>query len=254
MFPHQELSPETAKNYLVAWYEIGCQVGEQNFDRALRCAVYGSKFFPTVSEIRDSAGLNEEHAAMSEGEQAWLVVLEYLRKYGSEGMPVCRYEKRGDLLYELPPEKPPRLTDRIEYAVRQAGGLKVICATQIEDQHFRRDDFIKAYESYDYSERYPLQLPDSLRPLLASAIKSARMPALPRGDQSKPVDPHQARNDALTDEDRKRAKEAWDKVEAAAATPPSMRHRQVDMTEPSDEEKLRRRDEMLAALKAKGKL
>jgi hypothetical protein len=231
------------------WLQIVHEVGDEAFSRALKNAVQQAEFFPSIKKIRDFAGLNEEKAASSEAEQAWLVVLEYLRKHGSEGMPVYRFNKKTG---EGIKEAPPRLPDRIEYAVRLAGGLKVICATEEKDQHFRRDDFIKAYENYAYSERFPLQLPDSLRGLLSNARGSAR-PALPCGAKQKSDDPV-GQPSVLTEDDLRRGKEVWGKVEAAAAKPLWARHRDIDTMEPSDEEKLRRRDEMLADLKAKGML
>ncbi len=172
--PSQPLSDDATEIYLSELGEIYREVGQETLEKACTACLRECRFMPTIAEVRERAGLNQEKKDAAEATQAWEVVMQYLRRHGTNGLPTCRGRDKetGSLIMEYPPELP----ERIAAAVRIAGGLRAIEETASEDLHYRRKDFTDAYEAQDYIKRFPLQLPESLRYLLPGA---SRLKALP---------------------------------------------------------------------------
>src|SRR5690242_8361362 len=82
-FPNSALTPETAAVYLSEWALIVEQIGQDSFELALTAAMRASRFFPTIAEISEHAGLNvaAEKKLKIQAEQAWEWVQTYIRKW-----------------------------------------------------------------------------------------------------------------------------------------------------------------------------
>ncbi|MBZ5492253.1 MAG: hypothetical protein LAO76_15095 [Acidobacteriia bacterium] len=150
--------------YLSEFELIFRRIGGAAFDALISACIRECRFTPTLADIRERAGLNQEKTQESEAQQAWLTVISYLGCYGSEGRGIYRgrHETTGELIMEYPPKLPPKIT----YAVRFAGGLKAIEQTPGSELHFRRDDFLAGYKAYESTKCFPLQLPEDLHHLL----------------------------------------------------------------------------------------
>ncbi|MBZ5525299.1 MAG: hypothetical protein LAP21_23980 [Acidobacteriia bacterium] len=168
-FPGKSLSVSAAEIYITELVKVCRQVGIDVLDSALTGCIQECTFMPTVAEIRNRAGMNKERADEAAGQQAWMVVLNYISKHGTDNHPVMRNRQ---LVY------PPQLPERIRYAVRIAGGLKAIEDTPDSQIHFRRKDFEDAYKAYEYVQEFPLRLPDGLRDLLPVVARAKALPSL----------------------------------------------------------------------------
>lgn len=162
VFPGQPLTKEANEVYLAEMEHLFTEIGADRLDNALRLCVRECRFMPTIAEIRDKAGMNQKGVDESQANQAWLAVIEYLRKYGAVPSPVL---SRGQWFTA------PKLPPRIMQAVRMAGGLKAIEDTPPEDVHFRQEQFLEAYKAYEYSQNHPLELPEEIMHLLNPSIK-----------------------------------------------------------------------------------
>jgi len=154
---------------------IYSEVGADVLERAVMASVRENRFMPTICELRERAGLNQKTTEDAEAQQAWLVVLEWIRRYGG---PYRQYVGRHPETRELMYEKPPQLPDRIMHAARMAGGIPAIEETPESDLHYRRDDFIEAYKLFVHIQEHPLRLPAELAHLLPTAPGPKQLPAM----------------------------------------------------------------------------
>jgi hypothetical protein len=129
MYPHLQLTAETVENYVIEWFEIALQVGSEQFDIALRHAVQASRFFPTVAEIREHAGLLPGKTGAASAEAAWVTVQEYVRRYYGA------------------PGRWPKLPERIDRAVRSIGGIAAIGDATTSNIAFIRRDFMESFKN-----------------------------------------------------------------------------------------------------------
>jgi hypothetical protein len=102
------------------------------FSRARRELDYA----PGVAEIRRLASADEKSSESVEAQAAWNYVNEYLRKWGVDRMPI----RSGGQWITAPPLEP-----RLEYAVRQIGGLWRLNQVTDENYAFMFRDFCAAY-------------------------------------------------------------------------------------------------------------
>jgi hypothetical protein len=109
---------------------------QERLKAGFRRSLYELKFFPRLAELRDLSGWSVEEEKKVEAQAAWQQVNEYLRKWGVEKLPI----RSGGKWITAPPLEP-----RLEYAVRQIGGLWRLNQVTDETFHFMFRDFCEAY-------------------------------------------------------------------------------------------------------------
>jgi len=152
-FPALELTQETAQIYLLELGSLCEQVGAERLEAAIREACRRNRFFPSVGEIRDAAGLNPEMLDAAERDQAWEFLLDWIARrsrtvrYNVGYLPDTG-EEVGVLMWQLPV--------RIEYAAKRAGGWQAIKDAHERRDHrdlgFMRKEFDEGWKLFPYSE------------------------------------------------------------------------------------------------------
>ena len=112
-------------------------------------ALYESKFFPKLAELRTLSGQGAEDEKKVEAEAAWRYVNEYLRKWGVNRLPI---RSSGKWITA------PTLEPRLEYAIRQIGGLWRLNQVTDENFPFIFRDFCEAYALAPLAELMAPQL------------------------------------------------------------------------------------------------
>jgi hypothetical protein len=159
-FPNVTLTPETAAVYLSEWSLIVAEIGQDGFELALSAALRGSRFFPTIAEIREHAGINiaPEKRLKIQAEQAWQWVQTFIRKWDrvpGEGECIGWDPQIGKPLFKTP--KP--IPERINYAVRAVGGIRAIAGVDDHSLPFMRKEFAEAFENAQFAATFGLELP-----------------------------------------------------------------------------------------------
>jgi hypothetical protein len=113
------------------WRLIADEIGLEAFDRLLEEHIRESRFFPTIAELRERAGLSRLDQDAIEINQAWEFVCRFVQKHWHPAVG-C---------YENAPPVPPR----IAFALRQIGGLEALHNCPPEQLHYLRKDFAGAY-------------------------------------------------------------------------------------------------------------
>jgi hypothetical protein len=111
-------------------------IPQERLKAGFRRSLYELKFFPRLAELRDLSGSSAEEEKKVEAQAAWHQVNEYLRKWGVEKLPI----RSGGKWITPPPLEP-----RLEYAIRQIGGLWRLNQVTDETFHFMFRDFCEAY-------------------------------------------------------------------------------------------------------------
>jgi len=156
----REVFPQTAPKtkaaldlHLSEWDLVLLEVGAEDFEAAMRQHIRNAKFFPTVAELRECAGMGHDLRSVLEAEQAWRIVERDLARRGQDA--------------------PPGLSDRIEYAIRAAGGRRAINASfsdSVTTEQFTKKAFVEAFTNYQAAARLGLhQLDPSVQQLLTAA-------------------------------------------------------------------------------------
>lgn len=130
---HQHIFDEE-KN--AAWLELFSDIPDAKFITAIKDIVKTSKYFPTVSEIRERVF---KSTTMLSGD-AWAEVLEQIKKLAGTG------------------RKPHFSSHIIERVVRSLGGLNNIWMSGVEKEGIYRAQFIKAYDAISEKEQESLML------------------------------------------------------------------------------------------------
>ncbi len=128
----EQLTLERVEIYVSALVDIP----QDRLQVAFRRALYERTFFPKVAELRELSGSSANDEKTVEAQAAWQQANEYLRKWGVEKLPV---RSEGKWI------APPPLEPRLEYAVRQIGGLWRLNQVTDETYHFMFRDFCEAY-------------------------------------------------------------------------------------------------------------
>jgi hypothetical protein len=124
---------QEAKAFTISeWQLIAQQIGLDAFDRILREHVRNSKWFPSVAELRERAGMTEDTTEALEANLAWEFVQHYSHKHWHPDL--GHYSNA------------PTIPSRTSYALRQIGGLQVIFNCRLEHLTFVKKDFIAAYK------------------------------------------------------------------------------------------------------------
>jgi hypothetical protein len=160
----ESVGPERLRIYA---RDLTDDLTQEQLQIALERARRESKFFPKISELRQFAGANHEQQMKVEGEAAFEMCFDYLRKYG-----VIRY---GD-------EPRPELPRRVAYALRRIGGLRALNELDDRARPFAFRDFVEAYEQYPLAEQMAAQLDAAFQ---LPAVRSTPTKQL-RGDAIEP--------------------------------------------------------------------
>jgi hypothetical protein len=128
----EPLTQERAEIYVSGLIDIP----QDRLKAAFKRALYELKFFPRLAELRDLSGSSAEEEKKVEAQAAWQQANDYLRKWGVDKLPV---RSAGKWI------TPPPLDPRLEYAVRQIGGLWRMNQVTDETYHFIFRDFCEAY-------------------------------------------------------------------------------------------------------------
>jgi hypothetical protein len=160
----EPLTQERAEIYVGSLASIPGDRLRVAFARALN----ESTFFPKVAELRSRAGASTEDEKKVEAHAAWNHVNEYLRKWGVDKLPI---RSRGQWI-TAPPLEP-----RLEYAVRQIGGLWRLNQVTDENYAFVLRDFCEAYALAPIAELMSPQLLEQFadRKLLGSVKKTLEL-------------------------------------------------------------------------------
>jgi hypothetical protein len=114
-----------------------------------------STFMPKIAELRGYAGASHEQVAAIEADVAWNDVMAYFKKWG---WPHQRYfdgrDENGKMQFSTAPPLPPR----IDYAMRQVGGIQVIAQADTRDLQFICKAFKQAFERSAIAVPVTLQL------------------------------------------------------------------------------------------------
>ena len=135
----EDLRPERAEIYVIQLSFIPRERLQVAFQRALT----ESKWFPKIAELRDWSGFSPEAQKNIEAEAAWVHVNDYLRKWGAERTPIYSNGK----WITAPPLEP-----RLEYALRQIGGLWRLNLVTDQSYAFVHKDFCEAYVTAPMAE------------------------------------------------------------------------------------------------------
>jgi len=143
---------------------------------AFRRALYELKFFPKLAELRELSGSSADEEEKVEAQAAWEYANEYLRRWGAVKLPI---RSAGKWI------TPPPLEPRLEYAIRQIGGLWRLNQVTDETYHFMFRDFCEAYMLAPVAE---LMAPQLLEQFSVRAL-AGQIKELPSGSaQPEPAD------------------------------------------------------------------
>jgi hypothetical protein len=177
----EQLTLERVEIYVSALVDIP----QDRLQVAFRRALYERTFFPKVAELRELSGSSVDDEKTVEAQAAWQHANEYLRKWGVEKLPV----RSGGKWITPPPLEP-----RLEYAVRQIGGLWRLNQVTDETYHFMFRDFCEAYMLAPVAE---LMAPQLLEQFSVRAL-AGQMKELPLvSAQHNPADAEPSRAEPL---------------------------------------------------------
>jgi hypothetical protein len=159
------LSSDEGRLYRRLLADIDPHMLIQGVDRCIK----ECKFFPTIAEIRDKAGLNTDQNNLA-AHVAWEDVEAFADKYSGQErweLSKLRRDEHGELVFVEDEGKTKAVLDfypnpdadkvrqpRIEYALRAVGGLNIIYLTPKTERHFVERRFIEAYLRYDAAQDY----------------------------------------------------------------------------------------------------
>lgn len=148
---------------------------------AFRRARRESKFFPTISKLRELAGASEAESAQAEGLEAWAWLNTYLQRHGAEGRtywtranPACKSCRGDGFVYEgegtgsrsyycdcRESTPAPPVPARVAAAARLIGGLERLARVRESDRGARdygfvRREFLEAYRLAPLTSRVDL--------------------------------------------------------------------------------------------------
>jgi hypothetical protein len=131
MFSVHDFGPEAKEATLREWRMIVDEIGLEAFDRFLSEHIRESRSFPRIADLRARASLGKIDQDATEINAAWEFVCRYVQKYWHPGV--------GS--YYIAPVIPPR----INYALRQIGGLHALHNCSLDRLPRMHKDFVDAY-------------------------------------------------------------------------------------------------------------
>ena len=125
------LNADAMKQFLGEWELILTQVGEERFDQALAEHIRESKFFPTIAELRERAGMRKVDLDAVDANDHWMRLKRFIA--------TNYYEDLGGL------QNSDKIPPRVEYAMNAIGGARAIYFAELDTEPFKRKDFLEAY-------------------------------------------------------------------------------------------------------------
>jgi hypothetical protein len=122
---------EVLEQFIAEWSIIAAEVGEQAFDNALTEHIRESKFFPTVAELRDRSGMRKADMDSADALDHWVRLKRFIN--------TNYYEDLGGL------QSADKIPPRVQYAMRAIGGPRAIYFMELDDEPFKKKDFLEAY-------------------------------------------------------------------------------------------------------------
>jgi hypothetical protein len=157
--------------------DLSADLSQEQLSLALTRARRECRFFPKISELREFAGGSVEDRFKVETEAAWTWANDYLRKWGTERLPL--YQGGGKRV------EAPSLPARIEYALRRIGGLRGLNQVTEETRPFVFKAFGEAYRQAPLAELQTpgLQAKFGAKQLLGETKKlTAKVGSLPKSN------------------------------------------------------------------------
>lgn len=130
-YPMANLDKEGTAHFVAEWGLIMAEVGGERFDLALTEHIRESKFFPTIAELRERAGMKKADQDSAEGLDHWV----RLKRFIGENY----YEDLGGL------QNAEKIPARTQYAMRAIGGPRAIYFMDMDAEPFKKKDFLEAY-------------------------------------------------------------------------------------------------------------
>lgn len=159
-FPSAKLAPENVAAYVNALEDLSPRA----LGLAIRTIQSRSKFFPTISEIREAALASTTALVEQTAEVAWGQVLAAISEFGWA--------------------RPPRFDDPlVERALQCTIGWYDLCTSDLSDGPSHRARFIAAYENLHRRALHGGLLPERLREDIANSRKDFIAGTLGRGSQ-----------------------------------------------------------------------
>jgi hypothetical protein len=145
----QPLTDAQADVHMEEWALIAEEIGVEALSEAVHEAMRNdTEWFPSVKAIRERAGLKQEDRLQVETNAAWDWMLRYISRSWHADIGRC--------------PNAPTIPSRIEYAIRQIGGLRKISMRTYESEPFLRKHFAEAYKL--------APLANEMRPQLAASF------------------------------------------------------------------------------------
>lgn len=150
----QPLTDAQADVHMEEWALIAKEIGFEALSEAVHEVMRNdTEWFPSVKAIRERGGLKQEDKLKVEANAAWDWVLNYINRFWHPDIG--------------PYSNAPATPKRIEYAIRQVGGLRKISMRTYESEPFMRKDFAEAYRLAPRA--------DEMRPQLAASFEGKKL-------------------------------------------------------------------------------
>jgi hypothetical protein len=159
---------------IAIYVESLADLSDEQVARAVQRSIRESKFFPTIAELRDFAGLNPTSNADAEARAAWDTLLKYVSRHVLSN-PYGSYYADGGVLDQ-----------RIADSARRSGGWAAFKTMTPKEFPFLQKRFFEEYTAWSEVQRI-----FELRPMLAQPTrKLLEMPRPPEGaTQVEPKNP-----------------------------------------------------------------
>jgi hypothetical protein len=168
----QPLTAAQADVHMEEWALIAEEIGFEALSEAVRYVMRNdTEWFPSPKAIRQRAGLNRDDRFKVEANAAWNWVSNYTSNFWHPNIG--------------PYKNAPAIPPRIEYAIRQVGGLRRIYTHNYESEPFMRRDFIEALRLAPLAVEMGPQLAASFE--IKSFADKLDMNRLTRGSKNLPT-------------------------------------------------------------------
>jgi hypothetical protein len=138
-YPMANLDSDGMKHFIAEWSLILAEVGEDRFDKALTEHIRESKFFPTIAEVRERAGMRKVDMDSAEAMDHWVRLKRFIN--------ANYYEDLGGL------QNADKIPARARYAMNAVGGARAIYFMEMDAEPFKKKDFLEAYRLAPAHER-----------------------------------------------------------------------------------------------------
>jgi hypothetical protein len=130
-YPMANLDQAGMDHFADEWDLILAEVGELRFDEALTEHIRESKFFPTIAELRERAGMRKADLESAAALDHWVRLKRFIN--------TNYYEDLGGL------QNADKIPPRAQYAMNAVGGARAIYFMEMDAEPFKKKDFLEAY-------------------------------------------------------------------------------------------------------------